>query len=448
MSSSHPVAVDESPPCLRHGHPKSGNAQETTWPRLLPDNELRAEIAALLRGRDLEALSLGDLRRELECRLGLPERGLHAQRHAVKALAREAVEAAAIAREAAAKAARASKKRGAPAAETPVTSRPFRTFGSATPAKRKRPSNSYSLYIKDRFVFLEEQLAAKSGTKPRLADVMKVASELWRTMPSEDRDQYEQRAAAGRASDKAAIASGVFGMPSEQEPMQRAVRGPITRADFLKLGPRLRIVADVESGNSEERRANPPVEAPPNVPEVTTPAEADVQAFPRQTVSLAPRTFKTGTVGWYGTLKMPVSIAGHSVDVQMQVTFTVGGSRSWADGAAVLPSAGGDNEAHEAVVVVPVSETVPCVSGSSAAAVWEATASNASASDGNEGRSKTETTATEGCVAATQPPDLPATVIASCSRVADRSAVATSSLPDVTVTAATGNDEVAMLGSS
>jgi len=192
--------------------------------------------------------------------------------------------------------------------------------------KPKRPLSAYFLWLHDVRPSLTEELGTNN-----FGEVARAASQRWKVLDANEKRAYEEKAAALKAEGAVAAAAmaaaaGTSNMPSTAAALPPAsekggrgkgrpkkdngaraksstISGGLTRADFQQLATPIRF-------SLEE-------------PEL-------LQAPVR--LSLTPRTFASGSVGWFSCTKVPVTIGGRQISVQVQINFTAIGSKNWLNG--------------------------------------------------------------------------------------------------------------------
>jgi len=354
--------------------------------------KLREAMSAIIAGSDPSSLSLKVLRSQVEARLSVKPGGLDNRRSEIKALASELVQAQSAALQAqpppqpsatpvacsisAGLDCNPAKKRKSllSGGETPVVAvatgagdvngKPVQKrktqVEKVEKAKRKAAPSAYSLYMTDCRGSVQTELSATLGKKPSLGEVTKTVAARWRDLPAAERLVFEQRAKDAAAELKANPPSA-----SAVEPRGRGQRGgraagssgkgkgkttdgaaaaAMTRAEFLTNGQALRMVLDQVDSSQEG------------------PAAA-------ATISLLPRMYKTGSVGWFSSCKIQIPVGGEMLTVQCQISMTVANSKTWQDGAGLadiaqrVPAdvAPGQEVAGPAAVDVPAVVVAPVV---------------------------------------------------------------------------------------
>eukprot|EP00401_Gymnodinium_catenatum_P073914 CAMPEP_0117460526 /NCGR_PEP_ID=MMETSP0784-20121206/2052_1 /TAXON_ID=39447 /ORGANISM="" /LENGTH=617 /DNA_ID=CAMNT_0005254199 /DNA_START=11 /DNA_END=1864 /DNA_ORIENTATION=+ len=336
--------------------------------------QLEEAIADVIRGGDLESMSLRTLREELEARLLLGAGCLEERREEIAELAQRRIQQVVNDSEAQAAAARARKivrrqqrehrrmlkqakakmeRRGG--CPNPKGAKSIRAGCRAWASKRKRrmpPRSSgnglakdveeetqtprklygYMAYFQENKTALKEELFESpglDGKKPSMKDLFKTAGERWRALPAETKAKYNRQEGAtvttgsegsaqpparrspGKARSKESVGAAVeTGNPQDSE--------LLTRAMFLRLNKVLRI-------NLIEPSATEATQAPEGLSTSSTPNHA---------FELLPRLFKTGSAGWYYGGKLAVALGGIDCTVAATINLVVSGSKGWSDGEA------------------------------------------------------------------------------------------------------------------
>ncbi|CAE8711114.1 unnamed protein product, partial [Polarella glacialis] len=321
------------------------DAEEPTAEPTEPTAEtLREAIRAYLVGKDLASISLKALRRELEVSLGA---NFEARREEIKALATEQVQAAQAAAQApvAVEAALAAEPPGkrrkgllagagepavvaaaAPAAplfRAAVAAPAAEPQAAGKPVKRKMPPSAYSLWTNENRAKVAEDLTAELARKPTFGECCKAVADRWKAIADAERAIFEEKAQTAKANMDPAEAGGAAKVKKQQAPggggrasgkgggkgrgrgsAQQASGGgsSVSRADFLGAGLVLECALQQPASGS------------------------------RASLELAPRIFKSGGAGWFGSGRFTVLVNGQKVAVNAQVVLNASGSKHWDDG--------------------------------------------------------------------------------------------------------------------
>mmetsp|Transcript_15264 Transcript_15264/g.32963 ORF Transcript_15264/g.32963 Transcript_15264/m.32963 type:complete len:395 (+) Transcript_15264:186-1370(+) len=333
--------------------------------------ELKSALEAHLTGRDLSALSLKGLRRELEQRLGFLEGGLDSRKDEIKGLAQAFAQARAVAEAAAAASPAAAPHLSPQKTEAPPAKRrkgavlmPLCSAADgdksgagcvdapetkpATAAKKKNAPSAYSLWATDNRPRIMQELAAQSGSKPSFAEMAKAVSEGWKNAGAEDKTVYEKKASEAKA---ALAAEGGQAKPvsGKGKGKGRGGGGGAGAGAGTKASKAAK-AAKVAAGNAAMTRAEFLRDAQALKAQVGQPlADKEEELNPLCHLSGEPRLFKSGSVGWFMNKEFEISIGGKTIKAKAQLNIMVPASKHWQDGEGLpQPIEAGGTEVAEA----------------------------------------------------------------------------------------------------
>eukprot|EP00928_Gymnodinium_smaydae_P053417 TRINITY_DN37407_c0_g1_i1.p1 TRINITY_DN37407_c0_g1~~TRINITY_DN37407_c0_g1_i1.p1 ORF type:complete len:539 (-),score=163.25 TRINITY_DN37407_c0_g1_i1:3-1619(-) len=318
---------------------------------------VKRTILRLLPGRDLATLSLKTLRKEVEERLRVPDGGLLARKEEMKAVVQAFIQQQQAAPAAVPTAPVPAAAVAAPAA-TPVAPAPAASSATVTaavevdgasgkkrpleegtppaaapPPKKKQALTGNRIFSKEKWVEVSEELQAADGVKPHMGKVMSTLSARWKALPKEDQDRYEAKA---KEANEAAAAA-----PPETAAASKPARSGKGKGRGRGSGGGAK--ANAAKGENEEpemTRVEFQQAAETLQCAVNSLSKDGVQGAEVMKVNLVPRAFKTGTMGWFYSCRVPLSMAdGRKVNCQVQFSVMASGSKSWRDGDGYKPEA-------------------------------------------------------------------------------------------------------------
>ncbi|CAE8625179.1 unnamed protein product [Polarella glacialis] len=306
----------------------------------LSSAELQDAILALLEGRDLTSISLGELRHELEKLLSLSQGALTPRKGEIKLVAARCVQDLLRKRQPQPE---APQQPHQPSMLDSLPSRGKRSFpavaassASATPPPPKKKGKHQQSAFSAFFKAVSPQVQAEIGQDVRsnqgFGAVAKEIAGRWKVMAPEDKACYtpppdlshlDPTTPAGPRSGGGGAASIVTPAPTRRLPPissappyrpEASCSGPLTRQQFVAADKLLAFrLEEGAAGLQEDLKSS---------------------ASTLANLSLHPRTFSTKSCGWYANSNVVVTVAGKQVEARMQMTITINGSKFWAEGVA------------------------------------------------------------------------------------------------------------------
>ncbi|CAE7311566.1 unnamed protein product [Symbiodinium natans] len=220
---------------------------------------------------------------------------------------------------------------------------------SVRPAHVRRPVLPLAeLHVADLLSFQRPQRAS-APARPTFAEICKAIPEKWKAVDEAQKAFYEQKAKI--AKEQLALEPAEAEVPKAKKAdakkapgkkgkgkgkgKQKAEDPVMTKAEFFRDCPVLRCALQIPSGSAQASEAL----APP--------------------MDLVARTFKSGGVGMFSSVKFDLPVGPQQVTVTAQVVMNVSGSKYWEDGEgyeAALKSL--ESRAQEVSVALRLYNTV------------------------------------------------------------------------------------------